>query len=250
MRIGHALRIGAALALLVTALVHLDLYFGGYRSAGSVPAFGRSILLDAIVAGVVAAAVAVRREWFVRIAGIVVPAATLAAFAYTHTDHTLLGFRGSGLDPSPQATVALIAELAAIVLLAATFIPAVAAPDRSSSGIALLAGTGAATAIILVGFGLYWSNHYGTTTTAATPTSVIIKDFAFSPPTLTVREGETVTWTNDDGVDHTVSATDRSFTSQELQQGAAFEFTFTAPGTHTYICALHPEMTATVTVTP
>ena len=249
MRIGQALRIGAALALLVTALVHLDLYFGGYRSAGSVPAFGRSILLDAVVAGLVAAMVAVRREWFIRLAGIVVPAATLAAFVYTHTEHSLLGFRGSGLEPSPQAAVALIAEIAAIVLLAATFIPAIAARDQSW-GIGVLAGTGVATAIVMVGFGVFWSNHYETTTTAATPTSVIIKDFAFTPPTLTVREGATVTWTNDDGVGHTVSATDRSFTSQELQQGATYQVTFTTPGTHTYICAIHPDMTGTITVTP
>jgi plastocyanin len=235
MRIGQALRIGAALALLVTALVHLDLYFGGYRSAGSVPAFGRTIMLDAVAAGLVAALVAVRREWFIRLAAIVVPAATLAAFAYTHTDHRLLEFRGSGFDPSPQAAVALIAE--------------VAARDQSS-GIGLLAGTGVATAIVLVGFGVFWSNHYGTTTTAATPTSVIIKDFAFSPPTLSVQEGATVTWTNDDGVGHTVSATDRAFTSQELQQGATYQFTFTTPGTYTYICAIHPEMSGTITVTP
>ena len=249
MRIGRALRIGGALALLLAALVHLDLYFGGYRSAGSVPAFGRSILLDAVAAGVVAAVVATRREWFVRLAGIVVPAATLAAFAYTHTDHTLLGFRGSGLEPSPQAAVALVAEVAAVVLLGATFIPAVAARDESS-GIGLLAGTAAVTAIVMVGFGLFWSSRDETTTTAGTPTSVIIKDFAFSPSTLTVREGTTVTWTNDDGVDHTVSATDRSFTSDELQQGATFQFTFTTPGPHTYICAIHPDMTGTVTVTP
>jgi plastocyanin len=249
MKIGQALRIGAALALLVAGLVHLDLYFGGYRSAGSVPAFGRSIMLDAIAFGVVAAAVAARREWFVRVAGIVVPAATVAAFAYTHRGHTLLGFRGSGLEPSPQAVVALVAELAAIVLLAATFIPAVAARDESS-GIGMLAGAGVATAIVLVGFGLFWSNHYETTATPGTPTSVVIKNFAFSPSTLTVRKGSTVTWTNDGGVGHTVSATDRSFTSRELQHGATFQFTFDTPGSHAYICAIHPDMMGTITVTP
>ena len=41
MRLRHAVRIGGALALLGAGLIHLDLYFGGYRSAGSVPAFGR-----------------------------------------------------------------------------------------------------------------------------------------------------------------------------------------------------------------
>ena len=73
-----------------------------------------------------------RREWFVRAAGIAVPVATLAAFGYTHSGHTLLGFSGSGLDPSPQAAVALIAAISAIVLLAATLIPAAAARDESS----------------------------------------------------------------------------------------------------------------------
>jgi plastocyanin len=247
-RIGHALRISGALALLVVGLVHLDLYFGGYRSAGSVPAFGRSILLIAVAAGVAAAAVAARREWFVRAVGIAVPAATLAALAYTHSGHTVLGFSGSGLDPSPQAAVALIAAIAAIILLGATFIPAAAARDESS-GFRSLAGGGAATAIVMVGFGLYWSAHYDTPASAATPTSVVIKDFAFSPPDLTVGTGATVTWTNDDGIGHTVSATDRSFTSGELRQGASYQVTFTAPGPHTYICAIHPDMVGTITVT-
>jgi plastocyanin len=249
MRIGHVLRIGGALALLVTGLVHLDLYFLGYRSAGSDPIFGLTILAQAIAAAVVAAAVAARREWFVRAVGIALPAATLAAFAYTHSGRTMLGFSGSGLDPSPQATVALIAEIAAIVLLATTFIPAVAAQD-DSLGVRSLAGAGAATAIVMVGFGLYWSNHYDTSATAATPTSVVIKDFAFSPPDLTVAAGETVTWTNDDATGHTVSSTDRAFTSSELDQGGTYEFKFTAPGTFNYICAIHPEMTGTITVTP
>jgi plastocyanin len=248
MRIGQALRIGGALALLVSGLVHIDLYFGGYRSAGSVPTFGRTILLIGIAAGVVAAAVAARREWFVRAAGIALPAAILAAFAYTHSGRTMFGFSGSGLDPSPQAVIALVVEIAAIVLLAATFIPAVAARDESS-GVRVLAGAGAVSVIAMVGLGLYWSNHYDTAVTAATPTSVVNKDFAFEPPDLTVATGATVTWTNDDGIGHTVSATDRSFTSSELQQGATYEVTFTAPGPHTYICAIHPDMVGTITVT-
>src|SRR3954470_18955896 len=102
MSIGRVLRIGGATALLVAGLVHLDLYFGGYRSAGTVPTFGRSIVLNAIVSVVVAAIVAARREWFVRLVGIAVPVATLGAFTYTHSEQTLFGFQGDGLDPSPQ----------------------------------------------------------------------------------------------------------------------------------------------------
>ena len=70
------LRIGGAIALLVAGLVHLDSYFGGYRNAGSVPNFGRSVLLNAIASGVLTVAVAARREWFVRLAGIALAVAT------------------------------------------------------------------------------------------------------------------------------------------------------------------------------
>jgi plastocyanin len=249
MRVGHAVRIGGALALLVAGLVHLHLYFGGYRSAGSVPGFGRSILLNAIISGVVAVAVATRREWFVRLAGIAVPVATLAAFTYTHSGHTFLGFQGKGLDPSPQAELVLVAEIAAIVLLAATFIPHVAERD-DSSGVRSLAVAGVATAVVFVGFGWYWADKYETTVDAGAPTAVAIADFAFTPQALTVPQGATVTWTNVDAVDHSIVATDQSFSSGALGRGAAFEFTFDTPGGHAYMCGIHPEMTATITVTP
>ena len=249
MRVGHALRIGGALALLAAGLVHLDLYFGGYRSAGSVPAFGRSILLNAIISGIVAVAVATRREWFVRLAGIAVPVATLAAFTYTHNGHTFLGFQGKGLDPSPQAELVLVAEVAAIVLLGATFVPHVAERD-DSSGVRALAAAGVAAAVLFVGFAWYWADKYETTVDASAPNSVTIADFAFAPQVLTVPVGATVTWTNVDGVDHSVFATDQSLSSGALGRGAVFEFTFDTPGEHSYLCAFHPEMTGTITVTP
>ena len=249
MRVGHALRIGGALALLAAGLVHLDLYFGGYRSAGSVPAFGRSILLNAIIAAVVAVAVAVRTEWFVRSAGIALSVATLAAFAYTHNGHTLLGFQGKGLDPSPQAELVLVAEIAAIVLLGATFVPHVAERDHSS-GVRVLAAAGVATIVLFGGFGWYWADTYETTVDASGPTSVTIADFAFAPQVLSVPVGAAVTWTNVDAVDHSVFATDESFSSPALGRGAAFELTFDTPGEHSYVCAFHPEMTGTITVAP
>ena len=232
---------------MVAGLVHLDLYFGGYRSAGSVPSFGRSILLNAIVSGIVAVAVAARREWFVRLAGIIVPLATLAAFSYTHSERTFLGFQGEGLDPSPQAQIVLIAEISAIILLAATFIPSIAARDESS-GPAFLAGAGVVAALALIGFGVYWSDHYGTTSAAASPSSVAIADFAFAPRALAVPGGTTVTWTNGDPAGHSIVAGDGSFASDTLDRGATFQFTFDTPGQYTYICGIHPEMSGTVTV--
>jgi len=248
MKVGHVLRIVGALVLLVAGLVHLDLYFGGYRSAGSVPSFGRAIFLNAIAFGIVAVAVATRQDWPVRVAGIAVSVATLAAFTYTHNGRTFLGFQGTGLDPSPQALVALLAEIAAIVLLAATFIPGVAERDESS-GIAVLAGAGAITAIVFVALGLYWADKYETTTVVGAPTSVAIANFRFSPDALTVSEGATVTWTNNDAVDHSIVAADQAFSSDSLDRGATFQFTFEAAGVYPYRCGIHPEMTGTVTVT-
>jgi plastocyanin len=248
METGRMLRIGGAIALLVAGLVHLDLYFGGYRDAGSVPSFGRAILFNAIVSAIVAALVAGRREWFVRLAGIAVAAGTLTALAYTHSGHTLFGFEGDGLDPSPQAQIVVIAEIATIVLLATTFIPAIARRDHSSRPSFLATGAIVAAAA-LIGFGAYWANKYDTATTeaAAAPASVTIADFAFAPQAITVPRGTTVTWTNDDPFGHSIVGD--GFSSESLDGGATFQFTFDTPGTYSYVCGIHPQMTGTVIVT-
>ncbi|HET9039142.1 MAG TPA: cupredoxin family copper-binding protein [Gemmatimonadales bacterium] len=80
--------------------------------------------------------------------------------------------------------------------------------------------------------------------------SVAITNFAYVPPTLSVASGTTVTWTNGDDVQHTVTADDgHSFESGLLGKGRAFQVTAPAPGTYTYHCALHPFMKGTLTVT-
>ena len=244
---GRALRIGGAIALLVAGLVHLDLYFGGYRDAGSVPSFGRSILLNAIASGVIGAAVAARREWYVRLAGIILPAASLAALAYTHSGHTLFGFQGDGFNPSPQAQIVVIAETAAIILLAATFVPSIAARDESS-GMAVLGAAGIVAAGVLVGFGAYWASEDVESVSATGPGAVTIANFAFSPETLEVPAGTAVTWTNNDDLEHSIVADDDSFRSDPLGNGSSYEFTFDAAGQFSYVCGIHPEMSGTVVV--
>jgi len=77
---------------------------------------------------------------------------------------------------------------------------------------------------------------------------VTIDNFTFSPATLTVPSGTTVTWTNQDDMVHTVTEANRGFSSQGLETGDTYAHTFTAPGIYTYFCALHPRMTATVVV--
>ena len=83
---------------------------------------------------------------------------------------------------------------------------------------------------------------------AATPPSVQIKEFKFVPALLTVPVGATVTWINGDEEPHTVTATDRAYTSSGLDRKDTYAHRFTTPGTYTYFCALHPHMTATVVV--
>ncbi|WP_445167101.1 cupredoxin domain-containing protein [Mycolicibacterium sp. Dal123E01] len=75
-----------------------------------------------------------------------------------------------------------------------------------------------------------------------------ITNFAFTPANLTVKVGDTVTWTNKDEEPHTVVAGDNSFHSPGLDANATYSFTFTNPGTFDYICSIHPFMHGTVVV--
>jgi plastocyanin len=77
---------------------------------------------------------------------------------------------------------------------------------------------------------------------------VQIQDFSFAPPTLSVKVGARVTWTNGGPSNHTVTANDGSFDSGPLQRNANFSFTFSKAGSVTYHCTVHPTMQATVTV--
>ncbi|MEZ0358819.1 cupredoxin family copper-binding protein [Mycobacterium sp. SA01] len=90
-----------------------------------------------------------------------------------------------------------------------------------------------------------------TTAVSAPPiagTAVNITNFAFTPATLTVKVGDTVTWTNKDEEPHTVVANDGSFHSPGLDANATYSFTFTKAGSVDYICSIHPFMHGTVVV--
>lgn len=78
--------------------------------------------------------------------------------------------------------------------------------------------------------------------------AVHIKNDAFTPPTLTVAVGQTVTFTNDDDDAHTVTATDGSFDSKGLDTNGVWRHAFTKPGTYAYFCELHPFMKGTIVV--
>jgi plastocyanin len=89
---------------------------------------------------------------------------------------------------------------------------------------------------------------------------VTIANLAYSPGTVTVKVGATVTWTNNDSVVHNVqstngpglsAATTSTFASKILNPGQSFSFTFTKAGTYHYECTIHktlPAMHAVVVV--
>jgi len=83
---------------------------------------------------------------------------------------------------------------------------------------------------------------------AANDTSVTISDFKFTPASITIHVGDTVTWTNNGPSAHTATANDGSFNTGVLQKGHSASQTFTTAGTFTYICQIHPFMHGTIVV--
>ena len=83
---------------------------------------------------------------------------------------------------------------------------------------------------------------------AAAGTSATIKDFEFAPATITIKVGDTITWTNNGPSVHTVTADEGSFDSGNMSQGKTFSHTFQTAGTFPYHCTPHPFMKATVIV--
>jgi plastocyanin len=82
----------------------------------------------------------------------------------------------------------------------------------------------------------------------ANSVAIKIDNFTFTPPTLTVKVGTQITWTNADDIPHTVVSTDHTFKSKTLDTDEQFSFTPTKPGTYSYFCSIHPKMTAQVVV--
>ena len=78
--------------------------------------------------------------------------------------------------------------------------------------------------------------------------AVDIAGFAFSPGSVTVTVGDTVTWSNADARSHTATADDGSFDTGTIAWNTAKSVTFATAGTFPYHCKIHPSMTATVVV--
>ena len=75
-----------------------------------------------------------------------------------------------------------------------------------------------------------------------------IDNFTFSPKEVKVKAGDTVVWTNNDDIPHTVASPRNNIKSKPLDTGDSFSFTFTTPGDFNYFCSLHPHMTGRIVV--
>jgi Icc protein len=84
----------------------------------------------------------------------------------------------------------------------------------------------------------------------AGPNDVVIDNFSFSPPVLTVTRGTQVSWINHDDVPHVIASTKGQFKSSPvLDTNQRFSVRLTAPGTYAYFCSVHPVMTGKIVVT-
>jgi plastocyanin len=77
---------------------------------------------------------------------------------------------------------------------------------------------------------------------------VWIQGMAFTPATITVAAGTTITWTNQDAVSHTVTSNTNVFNSGSLGSSGIWSYTFNTSGNYPYYCAVHPSMKGTVVV--
>src|SRR2546421_343582 len=126
------LRYAAAASIAVGGYIHLCLYRNGFRA---IPKVGPGFLLQVVTSALVAGTLLIGRERILQVGRVVVRSSvavqlsalglslgTLAAFGLTRTPAGLFNFQERGLQPAPQALIALVAELVATVLLVSTLV--------------------------------------------------------------------------------------------------------------------------------
>ena len=115
------MRLAAAALIVVGGIVHLKLYNDGYKDFPD-HNLGRSFLLNAAASAVIAVAIAISRGLLPLLAGLVLVDGTLLAFTLSRGPG-IFGFTESGWNPSPEAAIALVSEIAAAVVLLVILAP-------------------------------------------------------------------------------------------------------------------------------
>lgn len=103
---------------------------------------------------------------------------------------------------------------------------------------------------MIVGLGFFFYSSSNNTQkdqfVSTEPNTINIENLSFSPDVLTVKEGEKVTWLNNESMVHNIKSD--IFNSEDLSRNDKFEFTFNEKGTFNYSCGIHPEMQGQVVV--
>ena len=76
--------------------------------------------------------------------------------------------------------------------------------------------------------------------------SVTIQNSSYQTEKLTIPLGSTVTWTNKDSYNHTVTSIDNVFDSGEIASGGTYSYRFDQTGTYGYFCKLHFQLNPTL----
>lgn len=106
-------------------------------------------------------------------------------------------------------------------------------------------------AVLIIGGGIYFFTQQTkpATDNQAGTNNIEISGFAFSPATLTINVGESVTWTNNQNVPHTITSdSGTELSSSNLGNGQTYSHTFNAAGTYNYHCSIHSIMKGTIIV--
>jgi plastocyanin len=79
--------------------------------------------------------------------------------------------------------------------------------------------------------------------------AVDIANFSFQPNAIKAKVGQKIVFTNQDSTAHTATATEGAkFDSGSLGAGASFTYVAKKAGTIKFVCAFHPNMVGTITV--
>jgi hypothetical protein len=115
-----ATRVGISASLAVSGVVHAYLYIDGYRD---IPTVGQAFLLQGSAFCALAVLILCGGPAWLRLAAAAGAAASLVAFALSRTVG-LFGFTETGWQPTPYAMLAVVAEVATVLLVAATAVQA------------------------------------------------------------------------------------------------------------------------------
>ena len=75
---------------------------------------------------------------------------------------------------------------------------------------------------------------------ATATVTVQIKDFKFSPQPVQAKVGDVIAWTNSDTAPHSATLDNGACDTKTIDVGSTAMLVFTAPGTYTYHCSIHP----------